>query len=178
LTNLPSDNCNWLGGQAVALEIDAPGFTSAGYTDILTSDAIVHGQVKQAGNYAFARVYYSGHEVPFYQPLLALELFERVIAGKDVATGLYTVGGAGNYTRTLGPAESTFREGNATVQFTEVPTSATYNVTTGAPNPVASLNGTAGDAGIEQKAKRKSKAANGKRMQQARRYQARAVPLR
>lgn len=138
-----TDNCNWLGGQAVAKEIDAPGFSSAGYTDIVTSDAIVHGQVKQSANYAFARVYYSGHEVPFYQPLLALEMFERVISGKDVATGASTI--ASNYT-TVGTAESTFREGNATVQFEVVSTAATYNTTTGAPNPVTS-NGT--DAAVE-----------------------------
>ncbi|KAF3762618.1 alpha/beta-hydrolase [Cryphonectria parasitica EP155] len=125
-------NCNWLGGQAVAEKINATNFNSAGFTNITTSDGIVHGQVKQSDNYAFARVYYSGHEVPFYQPVLALEMFERVLAGKDVATGL--VGIASNYT-TVGPSVSTFREGNATVQFDVVPTSATYNVTTGAPNP-------------------------------------------
>lgn len=64
-------------------------------------------------------------------------MFERVLAGKDVATGTSTVGS--NYT-TVGTAESTFREGNATVQFEVVSTAATYNTTTGAPNPVA--NGT------------------------------------
>lgn len=174
--NPPSDNCNWLGGQAVALEINAPGFSTAGFTNILTSDAIVHGQVKQAGNYAFARVYYSGHEVPFYQPLLSLELFERVIAGKDVATGLYTVGRTGNYTGTVGPAESTFREGNATVQFAEVPRSATYNTTTGAPNVVAPPNGTAVGSETEKRTNRSRKRANGKRMQKAKNI--RAVPLR
>ena len=56
-------NCNWLGGQAVAEEINAPGFCDAGYTNITTSDHVVHGQVKQSNNYAFARVYESGHEV-------------------------------------------------------------------------------------------------------------------
>lgn len=150
------DNCNWLGGQAVAEEIDAPGYSSAGYTDIITSDAIVHGQVKQSANYAFARVYYSGHEVPFYQPLLSLEMFERVIAGKDVATGTSTVGST-NYTGTVGTATSTFREGNATVQFEVVSTAATYNTTTGAPNPVA--NGTT--AAVEARSGASKRAARG-----------------
>lgn len=122
----------------MAEKTNAPGFNQAGFTDIITSDGIVHGQVKQSANFAFSRVYYSGHEVPFYQPLLALEMFERVLAGKDVATGQTPI--AGNYS-TVGPAESTFREGNATVQWEVVSTNATYNTTTGAPNPVAS-NGT------------------------------------
>lgn len=145
------DNCNWLGGQAVADETDAPGFSEAGYANITTSDDIVHGQVKQSANFAFVRVYYSGHEVPFYQPLLSLEMLERVLAGTDVETGLVSVaGGAGNGTtysnsttayKTTGTALSTFREGNSTVQFEVLPSSATYNTTTGAPNPV--LNGTA-----------------------------------
>lgn len=125
----------------MADKTNATGFSTAGFTDVVTPDAIVHGQVKQSANFAFARVYYSGHEVPFYQPLLALEMFERVLAGTDVATGKTAVTVTGNYT-TVGPAESTFREGNATVQFEVVSPGATYNTTTGAPNPVAS-NGTA-----------------------------------
>lgn len=60
-------NCNWLGGEAVSIEIDAPGFSSAGYTNITTSDGVIHGQVKQAGKFSFVRIYESGHEVPFYQ---------------------------------------------------------------------------------------------------------------
>lgn len=121
--------------------IDAPGFSSAGYTDIVTSDAVVHGQVKQSANYAFARVFHSGHEVPFYQPLLSLEMLTRVLSGKDVATGASAVAKGSNYT-TVGTAETTYREGNATVQFQVVSKSATYNTTTGAPNPVDS-DGTA-----------------------------------
>lgn len=47
--------------------------------------------------------------------------------------------------KTVGTAESTYREGNSTVQFAVLPTNATYNTTTNAPNPV--LNGTAGAVG-------------------------------
>lgn len=126
----------------MALETNTAGFSTAGWTDIVTSDAVVHGQVRQSANFAFARVYYSGHEVPFYQPLLSLELFERVINGTDVATGLSAVAFGANYT-TVGSAESTFREGNATVQFEVLGADATYNTTTGAPNPTGSSNGTA-----------------------------------
>ena len=132
-----SDNCNGLGGEAVSKKIDPKGIANAGYTDISTSDGIVHGQVKQSENFAFVRIYYSGHEVPFYQPLASLELLERAIHGKDLATGTKTVHAGSGY-KTVGTAESTFREGNGTVQFEVLPLNSTYNTTTGAPNPPAS----------------------------------------
>ena len=125
-------NCNWLGGEVVSNEIGAPGFKNAGYTNITTSDGIVHGQVKQAGKFAFLRIYESGHEVPFYQPVVALEMFERAIKGMDIATGKEVVK-AGYLTK--GTAKSTYREGNSTIQFKVGSTSETYNTTTGKPNP-------------------------------------------
>ncbi|PQE13154.1 serine carboxypeptidase protein [Rutstroemia sp. NJR-2017a BBW] len=127
-------NCNWLGGEVVAKEVNATGFDCAGYTNITTSDAVVHGQVKQAGNFSFSRIYESGHEVPFYQPLAALEIFERIITGLDIATG--TVKPSATYL-TEGTPESTYREGNATVQFEVLPSNATYNTTLNGPDPVA-----------------------------------------
>ena len=48
-------SCNWLGVEAVAMKVGARNFQKAGYTDIKTSDGIVHGQVKQAGKFSFAR---------------------------------------------------------------------------------------------------------------------------
>ena len=128
-------NCNWFGGEAVSKEIGAPGFKKAGYTNITTSDGIVHGQVKQAGKFAFLRVYESGHEVPFYQPVLALEMFERAIGGYDIATGKTKVGKS---YLTKGTAESTYREGNSTIQFSVLNTTYTYNTTTNAPNNITS----------------------------------------
>jgi len=131
-------NCNWLGGEAVSKEIGAPGFDNAGYTNITTSDGVVHGQVKQSGKFSFLRIYESGHEVPFYQPVIALEMFERALAGLDIATGKETVG-AGYLT--VGTAKSEYREGNGTVQYQVVPTTATYNTTTNMPNPYNSTTG-------------------------------------
>lgn len=129
-------NCNWLGGQVVAEEVNAPGFSRAGFQNFSTSDDIVHGQVKQSDNFAFVRIYESGHEVPFYQPLAALELFERAINGRDIADGEHRI--CKGY-KTIGPAQSTYREGISTVQLHVLPANATYNYTTNAPNPV---NGT------------------------------------
>ena len=133
-------NCNWLGGEVVSNEITAPHFSSAGYTNITTSDGIVHGQVKQADNFAFVRIYESGHEVPFYQPVVALEMFERVVAGMDVATGKVKVSMGGGYV-TKGTAKTTLIEGNSTIQMKVVPDGTTYNTTTGAPNPPSKGSG-------------------------------------
>jgi Serine carboxypeptidase len=116
----------------VADLVDAPGYKNAGYANMSTYDNIVHGQVRQAGNYAFVRIYQSGHEVPFYQPLAARALFNRVISGLDIETGTKKVGPG---LRTSGPKQSTYREGIRTVQFKVIPVQATYNTTTGEPNP-------------------------------------------
>lgn len=152
-TVLIGSSCNWLGGQAVADEVAAPGFDCAGFVNISTSDNIVHGQVKQAGKFSFVRIYESGHEVtfsapttssefpeqvvlimlqvPFYQPLAALTIFERAINGKDIATGELT---ASKAYLTEGAKDSAYREGNSTIQFSALPANATYNHTTNAPN--------------------------------------------
>ncbi|KAL8922365.1 MAG: hypothetical protein Q9208_005218 [Pyrenodesmia sp. 3 TL-2023] len=129
-------NCNWLGGEIVANDIGQSGFDTAGYTDIQTSDNITHGQVKQSGAFSFVRIYESGHEVPFYQPLVSLEIFERAIKGRVIATGQTDVFGSGY--QTVGSAESTFREGNGTIQFDVLNSTATYNTTTNEPNPPVS----------------------------------------
>ena len=126
-------NCNWIGGEAVANEINALGFRRAGYTNIQSSDHIVHGQVKQSGLFSFVRIYESGHEVPFYQPLVSLEMFDRALHRKDIATGKKTI--TSSY-RTVGPQKSTYREGNSTVQYEVLPANATYNTATNAPNPI------------------------------------------
>lgn len=111
--------------------VDAPNFSCAGYVNITTSDSIVHGQVKQAGKFAFSRIYESGHEVPFYQPLASLEIFERAINGHDIATGLTR---AGTRYITKGTPKSTYREGNSTIQLEVTPANATYDTGTGEPN--------------------------------------------
>lgn len=165
----------------VSNEIGQPGFNYSGYTNISTSDGVVHGQVKQSGPFSFVRIYESGHvsivevqvyplkpkfepepmrreypfwdmylwlrlpsrsgnadfeifnqEVPFYQPEIALAIFQRAIARLDIATGLINV--TSGY-RTVGPPTSDYREGNATVQLEVVNTNATYNTSTNEPNP-------------------------------------------
>jgi hypothetical protein len=114
------------GGQAVSLGINythKEEFAAAGYTPYLVNGT-EYGEVRQYGNFSFARVYEvsvlfkffqndhsnsypkSGHEVPYYQPVAALELFKRVLLHLDVADG--TVQITGNYSTT----------GNATATHT------------------------------------------------------------
>ena len=165
----------------VSNEVGQPGFNYSGYTNVSTSDGIVHGQVKQSGAFSFVRIYESGHvsslkviiclfearlgrrcicwacfvlrhvswlrllsqlakanvkisikEVPFYQPEIALAIFERAIAGLDIATGSINVT---NGYRTFGPATSDYREGNSTIQFEVININTTYNTSTNKPNP-------------------------------------------
>ncbi|KAE9967513.1 hypothetical protein EG328_008164 [Venturia inaequalis] len=121
--------CNWVGGETVADSLRIEGFDTAGYVDVQTPDKVVHGQVKQAGMFSFIRVYQSGHMVPFFKPLLALEVLKRTIHGLDIATGRERIG-----KKTMGPARSTFMEGNGTVQCAVVPEGATYNQSSGSTN--------------------------------------------
>ncbi|KAK8090494.1 carboxypeptidase S1 [Apiospora hydei] len=129
---------NWLGVEAFAeqlvFEQDSSrlkGLAKAGYTDLRTSDGATHGQTKQAGRFSFTRVFESGHMVPFYQPLAALELFGRAISGQDVATG--TERDVGPRYRTNGTAKSMYRNGEATLQWEVVPANRTYDVKTNGP---------------------------------------------
>lgn len=126
-------NCNWLGGQEVAKMINATGYTEAGFVNISTSDGKVHGQVRQSDLFSFIRIYESGHEVPFYQPLAALEIFERALNQSDIETGKICVKDEQGY-KTVGTPTSDFREGNKTIQFEVTPSNATYNVELDAPD--------------------------------------------
>ncbi|KAI0480101.1 Alpha/Beta hydrolase protein [Xylariaceae sp. FL0804] len=147
-------NCNWLGGQVVADMVGAAleGWDEAGFADLRTSDNVNHGQTRQAGRFSFTRIYESGHEVPFYQPLAMLEFFERAIGGLDIATGTIAVGGGSSSKtsssyRTSGPLRSTYREGNATVQWSVVPDNTTYDTATNGPGaPFAGSRGVGGRA--------------------------------
>ena len=64
----------------------AAQFRAAGYAPMVV-DGVEMGEVRQHGNFSFLRVYESGHEVPYYQPVAALALFNRTLHMLDVATG-------------------------------------------------------------------------------------------
>ncbi|KAJ4989705.1 serine carboxypeptidase [Stagonosporopsis vannaccii] len=98
--------CNWFGGEAVSLTIDyanSKEFRAAGYEAMMV-DGTEYGEVRQYGNFSFARIYESGHEVPYYQPEAALAYFNRTLYHYDIATGKERV--TANLTSS-GPANAT-----------------------------------------------------------------------
>ncbi|KAF7593866.1 hypothetical protein BBP40_010677 [Aspergillus hancockii] len=81
--------CNWFGGEAVSLATNythSAQFRSAGYTP-LKINGIQYGETREYGNFSFTRVYEAGHEVPYYQPVASLQLFNRTVFGWDIAEG-------------------------------------------------------------------------------------------
>ncbi|KAJ5087807.1 hypothetical protein N7456_011423, partial [Penicillium angulare] len=97
--------CNWIGGEDVSLLVDyskAHDFRAAGYSPLQTNSSYVGGQVRQHGNFSFARVYQAGHEVPAYQPQTAYELFHRALFNRDLATGKINTARNSSYS-TSGP---------------------------------------------------------------------------
>ncbi|EXJ80740.1 carboxypeptidase D [Capronia epimyces CBS 606.96] len=99
--------CNWFGGQAISLAAQwqhAAEFAASGYTPFLV-DGVEYGETREYGNFSFTRIYESGHEVPYYQPIAALGFFSRAISGLDIATGTTKVNGSNG--GTSGPAQAT-----------------------------------------------------------------------
>ncbi|KAB5575722.1 carboxypeptidase S1 [Coniochaeta sp. 2T2.1] len=85
---------NWFGGEDVSLAIPWSKnsmFANAGYADIKIPFSPDGGLVRQVGSFSFSRVFQSGHEMPYYQPAVALALFSRTIFGLDAAKGLTPV---------------------------------------------------------------------------------------
>lgn len=81
--------CNWFGGEALSLALNythADEFRASGYEPFVV-DGVEYGEGRQYGNFSFTRVYDSGHEVPYYQPKAALELFRRVINDRVISDG-------------------------------------------------------------------------------------------
>ncbi|KAI0143733.1 alpha/beta-hydrolase [Xylariaceae sp. FL1272] len=82
--------CNWLGGEAISHTIPfnhSHVFSSAGIEDISVPGYPVGAQVRQAGNLSFIRVYSASHNVGLQQPQLSQTIFQRAIAGLDMASG-------------------------------------------------------------------------------------------
>ncbi|KAL8931523.1 MAG: hypothetical protein Q9216_007173, partial [Gyalolechia sp. 2 TL-2023] len=102
--------CNWLGAEAVSLQIPYSGrssFNSAGYAPIQTNASYTGGLVRQYGNFSFSRVFQAGHEIPSYQPETAYRIFNRAIFGQDIATGNITITATENADySTEGPSDS------------------------------------------------------------------------
>ncbi|KAL8992110.1 MAG: hypothetical protein Q9188_007656, partial [Gyalolechia gomerana] len=102
--------CNWLGAEAVSLQIPYSGrssFNAAGYAPIQTNASYTGGLVRQSGNFSFSRVFQAGHEIPAYQPETAYRIFNRAIFGQDIATGNSNITATENADySTQGPSDS------------------------------------------------------------------------
>lgn len=73
--------CNWFGGLAA---VDAVNFTGADtFRNMAVSNYTVNGTAggtfKTVDNFSWLRVFGAGHEVPFYQPQVALQVFNQTI---------------------------------------------------------------------------------------------------
>ena len=116
--------CNWFGGEAISLQANytnSKQFRAAGYTPFVV-DGVEYGETREYGNFSFTRVYESGHEIPYYQPIAALALFNRTINGFDTATG---TGKVTANTTTNGTAKATH-----TNSFVPLPSATGTNETT------------------------------------------------
>lgn len=105
--------CNWFGGEAVSLAVNythTEQFRAAGYTPMVV-DGVEYGETREYGNFSFTRVYQAGHEVPYYQPVASLQLFNRTLFGWDIAKG----------TTKIGPDYSTSGKAKATHTESSVP---------------------------------------------------------
>ncbi|KAJ5246979.1 hypothetical protein N7468_001962 [Penicillium chermesinum] len=81
-------------------------FKAAGYAPFLV-DGVEYGETREYGNFSFTRVYEAGHEVPYYQPIAALQLFNRTLNGWELPNGLKKLSpGYGS----SGPATATHTE--------------------------------------------------------------------
>lgn len=70
--------------------------------------------------------------MPFYKPLASLEIFERMLKQTSIATGNEDINSNPDY-RSSGPAESTYRNDNSTIQTQVIDSSCTYNTVTDLP---------------------------------------------
>ena len=78
--------CNWYGGFDVANAIEYPGqsaFAAAAVQPYSVGGAEM-GTYKTEGKLSWLRVYGAGHEVPYYQPMVALQVFEQTMKGQAI----------------------------------------------------------------------------------------------
>ncbi|CZR58507.1 related to carboxypeptidase [Phialocephala subalpina] len=80
--------CNWFGGLASAEAIVYSGssaFKSKAVSSY-TISGVAGGTFKSEGNLSWLRVFGAGHEVPFYQPALALQAFTQTMMKGPIAS--------------------------------------------------------------------------------------------
>jgi carboxypeptidase C (cathepsin A) len=80
--------CDWFGGYASVNQIEYSGQKE--FQNKPVSNYTVNGEVKgtfkSVGNLSWLRVFASGHEVPAFQPEVALQLFIQTIQKKPLTS--------------------------------------------------------------------------------------------
>lgn len=79
--------CNWFGGLASANAVAYAGQSAFAAAPLApyTVNGTQAGTFKAVDNLSFLRVFGAGHEVPYYQPALALQVFEQTMRGLPLA---------------------------------------------------------------------------------------------
>ena len=80
--------CNWFGGLASANAVSYSGTQAFAAKSLApyTVNGTQGGTVKTVDNLSFLRVFGAGHEVPYYQPALALQVFEQTMRGEALSS--------------------------------------------------------------------------------------------
>ncbi|KAL8812102.1 MAG: hypothetical protein Q9223_005209 [Gallowayella weberi] len=80
--------CNWIGNQAAAQAVSYPEQSALANEPLAnyTVAGRVAGTFKAAGKLSFARIFGAGHEVPFYQPEVALQVFIQTMKGLPLSS--------------------------------------------------------------------------------------------
>ncbi|EEA21196.1 hypothetical protein EYB25_008653 [Talaromyces marneffei] len=78
--------CNWLGNYGVANAVNFSGHAEFSAKNLApyTVNGVEKGMFKNVNNFSFLKVYGAGHEVPFYQPETALQVFEQILQKKPI----------------------------------------------------------------------------------------------
>ncbi|KAL1639179.1 hypothetical protein SLS58_008147 [Diplodia intermedia] len=80
--------CNWMGNYDVAqvVEFDGQSEFRAASLEPYTVGGTEGGTFKTVDNFSFLRVFEAGHEVPYYQPELALQVFKQTMQQKPLSS--------------------------------------------------------------------------------------------
>lgn len=80
--------CNWMGGHAVANAISYNGSTAFNAaTEVpYTVDGVSGGTFKTVDNLSWLKVFEAGHEVPYYQPEVALQVFKQTMSKEAISS--------------------------------------------------------------------------------------------
>ncbi|KAJ5094611.1 Carboxypeptidase S1 [Penicillium angulare] len=78
--------CNWLGYKETANKVSYSGHDECAAKVLVeyTVNGTQKGTYKTVNNLSYLRVFEAGHEVPFYQPEVALQVFKQTMQGKTI----------------------------------------------------------------------------------------------